>query len=279
MTYEARVDVPSRDHPRGVDAIRESKGGGFCGARRIEGRESTVVGSDETVKAAARVREGSCDRPCRVDGARLSLIRTQDIERRQGSVPAPQEAVNCITCVLPPPSNGSLEIDRVGRGIDGACGIERGHGAVGSAQEAVSHEVCVVVESHDLPRVIDASGRSPIDGARSVKRHKGASRSPQEAMFQEVGVVVRPRDDPRQVDSACVKLREYRPGRIECDDGTAGMPQKAMTRHCVAIKSGDRTLRVDADWTGASGKVAGARGVRVVKRGDCAQRTAHEAVE
>lgn len=278
MTYVARVNVPSRDHPRGVDAIRESKGGGFRGARRIEGRESTVVGSDEPMKAAARAVK-SCDRPRGVNGAGLGLIRTRDIERRQGSVPAPQEAVNRITCVLPRPGNGPLEIDRVGRGIDGACGIERGRGAVGSAQEAVSHEVYVVIESDNIPRVIDASGSCPIDAARSVKRGEGAARTPQKTMFQEVGVVVRPRDDPRQVDSAGVEVRECRPGRIERDDGTSGRPQKAVTCDCVTIKSGDRTLQVDADWIGANGKVAGARGVRAVKRGDGAQGTAHEAVK
>ena len=96
MTYVARVNVPSRDHPRGVDAIRESKGGGFRGARRIEGRESTVVGSDEPMKAAARAVK-SCDRPRGVNGAGLGLIRTRDIERRQGSLPTPQETVNRIT--------------------------------------------------------------------------------------------------------------------------------------------------------------------------------------
>ena len=82
MTYEARVNVPSRDHPRRVDAIRDSLGVGFLGARRIEGRESTVVGSDEAVKAA-RPLEVSCDRPRGVDGAGHGLIyRTRDIERR-----------------------------------------------------------------------------------------------------------------------------------------------------------------------------------------------------
>ncbi len=82
MTYVALVNVPSRDHPRGVDAIRESEGGGFRGARRIEGRESTVVGSDEAVKAT-RPSEVSSDRPGGVDGTGQGFIhRTRDIERR-----------------------------------------------------------------------------------------------------------------------------------------------------------------------------------------------------
>ena len=52
-----------------------------------------------------------------------------------------------------------------------------------------------------------------------------------------------------------------------------------MTRDCVTIKSGDRALQVDADWPGASGKIAGARGARAVKRGDVAPGSAHEAVK
>jgi hypothetical protein len=82
ITYIARVDVPSRDHPRGVDAIRESVRFGFRGARRVEGGDSTVAGSDEAVNAAGRVKEGSCDRPRGVDGAGIGFTpRTRDIER------------------------------------------------------------------------------------------------------------------------------------------------------------------------------------------------------
>ena len=83
ITYEARVNVPARDHPGGIDAIRESIRFGFRGARRIEGCESTVGGSDEAVLAAGRVKEGSCDRPRRADGAGLGFTpRPRDIERR-----------------------------------------------------------------------------------------------------------------------------------------------------------------------------------------------------
>lgn len=52
----------------------------------------------------------------------------------------------------------------------------------GGAHEAVTRVVCVKVGPHNLPRVIDATGRSPIDGARSVKLDKGAARIPQEAV-------------------------------------------------------------------------------------------------
>ena len=84
-----------------------------------------------------------------------------DIERGEGAVGRPQEAVSHEACVNVETRDRPRRVDGLRHcgAIDGAWGIERGEGAVGSPQEAVIHEACVKVGSRDRPGRVDGSDR------------------------------------------------------------------------------------------------------------------------
>ena len=77
---------------------------------------------------AACVKVGSRDRPRRVDGAGAGICSARDIERGEGAVGSPQEAVNHAACVCVVSRDRARRVDAEGEGGYGARGIKRGEG-------------------------------------------------------------------------------------------------------------------------------------------------------
>ena len=101
-----------------------------------------------------------CDRPRRIDAVGLGECGTRGIERGNGAVAGPQEAVTHEVCVCVATRDRPRRVDAGGGGaVVGTWGIERCEGAAGGPQEAVLQEACVKVVSRDRPLLVDGDGR------------------------------------------------------------------------------------------------------------------------
>ena len=150
----SRVNVASRYFPGWIVGSGQSAlvaVGGISRARCIERCEVAISSAQEAVIHIARVYVVSHNRPRRVNavgGGALSAVSdsasTWGIERGDGVVRSPQEAVNHIARVLGVPRDRPRRVDAVGSGaLASSCararGIECRKVAFGRAHVAVTH--------------------------------------------------------------------------------------------------------------------------------------------
>ncbi len=125
------------------------------------------------------VLTGSRDRPSRVNASGLGIGETRGIERGEGTVGGPQEAVIDGACVLIGSRDCSHRVDAGSHGVGGAQGIECGEGPVTSPREAVSNGVCVKVVSRDCSPQVDGGREGALAeacaSARGIERGEGAA--------------------------------------------------------------------------------------------------------
>ena len=213
MTHVTCVDVASRDRLRWVDAgAVGALEGTRARARNVEDSNVAVGSAHEAVIQVACVKCESRNRARRVEaigrcgkGALAGACAgARGIERFDGAVLIPQEAMIHIAVVIVVSRDLPCRIDVIGEGALAktrarARRIERGQGAVGSAQEAVDVAADTVV-TRDRARGVDAVSIG-VRRARPIERGEGAAGSAHEAVTHVARVMDDARDFSRRVNA------------------------------------------------------------------------------
>jgi len=161
------------------------------------------------------------DHPFRVDADGVGTWKptccasARGIERSEGSVFSPEEAVTHEIYVIVGSGNLPLRVDTGGiSAFENACasarGVERDDSAVAGAQEAVSHGIYVIVvsvASRARPCPADREGGGACQ-ARDIECRESAVSSPEEAVTHGICVNVGSRNPPLLVDAVGISALE-----------------------------------------------------------------------